>query len=145
MFNDLKLGFPAPQLWRSAASVLALVLICAPLTIGAIWAFPIWDDAWLWLLLKENGAGTIAASVADRPVMAALWWLLATSDDAFWWASFVAQALLWPLLGVISALLWIHLFPGLRRYAVVVACVAVAPICEQGPDRSQPILRSHIY
>jgi len=80
MFNDLKLGFPAPQLWRSAASVLALVLICAPLTIGAIWAFPIWDDAWLWLLLKENGAGTIAASVADRPVMAALWWLLAASD-----------------------------------------------------------------
>jgi hypothetical protein len=125
MFNDLKIGLSAPQ---SAASVLALVLICAPLTIGAIWAFPIWDDAWLWLLLKENGAGTIAASVADRPVMAALWWLLVGSDDAFWWASFVAQALLWPFLGVISALLWIHLFPGLRRYAVVVACVAVAPI-----------------
>jgi hypothetical protein len=128
MFNDLKLSLLAPQFWRSAASLLALVLICAPLTIGAIWAFPIWDDAWLWLLLKENGAGTIAASVADRPVMAALWWLLAGSDNAFWLASFVAQALLWPLLGVISALLWIHLFPGLRRYAVVVACIAVAPI-----------------
>jgi hypothetical protein len=29
---------------------------------------------------------------------------------------------------MISALLWIHLFPGLRRYAMVAACVAVAPI-----------------
>ena len=38
-------------------SMLALGLICVPLTIGAIWAFPIWDDAWLWLLLKENGTG----------------------------------------------------------------------------------------
>ena len=71
------MGFQAPPLSRASASVLALVLICVPLTIGAIWAFPIWDDAWLWLLLKENGAGMIAASVADRPVMATLWSLLA--------------------------------------------------------------------
>ena len=42
----------APPFLRASASVLALVLICVPLTIGAIWAFPIWDDAWLWLLLR---------------------------------------------------------------------------------------------
>jgi hypothetical protein len=126
--NDLKPGFSAPPIWRLAASVLALVLICVPLTIGAIWAFPIWDDAWLWLLLKENGVGVIGASVADRPVMATLWSLLATSEHTFWRASFVAQALLWPTLALISALLWTHLFPNLRRYAMVVACVTVAPI-----------------
>ena len=99
-----------------------------PLTIGAIWAFPIWDDAWVWLMLNENSPGIIATAWADRPVLAALWSLLATSEDAFWWAAFFAQALIWPLFGMISALLWIHLFPDLRRYAMVVACVAVAPI-----------------
>src|SRR5262245_3241008 len=109
-------------------SMSALVLICVPLTIGAIWAFPIWDDAWLWLLLKENGAGVIAASVADRPVMATLWSLLATSEHAFWHASFVAQALLWPTLGIISALLWTYLCPNLRQYGLVVGCVTFAPI-----------------
>jgi hypothetical protein len=109
-------------------SLLALVLICGPLTIGAIWAFPIWDDAWVWLMLNENSPGIIATAWADRPVLAALWSLLATSEHAFWWASFCAQALIWPALGLISALVWIHLFPGLRGYAMVVACVAVAPI-----------------
>jgi hypothetical protein len=109
--------------------VLALVLICVPLTIGAIWAFPIWDDAWLWLLLNEKGAGMITTSVADRPVMATLWSLFATSEQqVFWWASFMAQALLWPTLGIISALLWTYLFPKLRQYSMVVACVTIAPI-----------------
>jgi hypothetical protein len=109
-------------------SMLALVLICVPLTIGAIWAFPIWDDAWVWLILNENSTGILGTAWGDRPVVATLWSLLATSEHAFWHASFVAQALIWPLLGMISALLWIHLFPDLRRYAMVVACVAVAPI-----------------
>jgi hypothetical protein len=113
---------------RASASVLALSLICVPLTVGAIWAFPIWDDAWLWLLIKENGTGMIAASEADRPVMATLWSLLATSEHAFWHALFVAQALLWPALGIISAVLWTYLFPNLRQYALVIGCVTVAPI-----------------
>jgi hypothetical protein len=113
---------------RTSASILALVLICAPLTIGAIWSFPIWDDAWFWLLLNENGTGIIAATWIDRPVMGTLWSLLATSEHAFWRASFVAQALLWPTLALTSALLWTYLFPHLRRYAMVVGCVTIAPI-----------------
>ena len=70
----------------------------------------------------------IAASEADRPVMATLWSLLATSEHAFWHALFVAQALLWPTLGIISAVLWTYLFPNLRQYALVIGCVTVAPI-----------------
>jgi hypothetical protein len=107
------MGFPAPPLLRASASVLALASICVPLTIGAIWAFPIWDDAWFWLLLQANGTGTIAATWVDRPVMATVWSLLATSEPAFWRASFVAQALLWPIFGLLSALLWTTLFPHL--------------------------------
>jgi len=128
MFNDRKLGFLTPPLSRASASLLALGLICVPLTLGALWAFPLWDDAWLWLLLKENGVGMLAASEADRPVMASVWSLLATSEPAFWRASFVAQALLWPTLGLMAALLWTSLFPHLRPYALVVGCITVAPI-----------------
>ena len=48
-------------------SLLALVLICGPLTIGAIWAFPIWDDAWVWLILNENSTGILGTAWGDRP------------------------------------------------------------------------------
>ena len=109
-------------------STFALVLICVPLTIGAIRAFPVWDDAWLWLLIREHGSGMVAASVPDRPVMGAFWSLLAASEPAFWRVGFVAHAVLWPTLGIMSALLWTYLFPDLRRYSMVVGCVAVAPI-----------------
>src|SRR5215510_10534583 len=128
MFKALKPDFSAPQFWNWAVSVFALALICVPLTIGAIWAFPIWDDAWLWLLLNEKGAGMITTSVADRPVMATLWSLLGTFEHTFWHVSLFAQALLWPTFGIISAVLWTYFFPSLRQYAMVVACVTVAPI-----------------
>src|SRR5882724_7435532 len=126
--NERKLDFLAPLLSTAGASMLALVLLCVPLTLGAIWAFPLWDDAWLWLLLQEHGTGMIAASATDRPVMATVWSLLATSEPAFWRAAFVAQALLWPTLGIMAARLWTSLFPHLRSYAMVVGCLTVAPI-----------------
>jgi hypothetical protein len=122
------MAFLAPSRSRAIASVLALALICVPLTLGALWAFPIWDDAWIWLLLNEHGTGAITTTWVDRPVMATVWSLLATTEPAFWRASLVAQALLWPTLGIFSAILWTILFPHLRRYAMVVACVTIAPI-----------------
>jgi hypothetical protein len=111
----------------SIASVLALLLICAPFTVAAIWAFPIWDDASIWLLIRERGLDAIIASHRDRPVMGHLWSLLAISENIFWGAAFVAQALLWPALGLLSAFVWSHYFPTLRRFAWVAGCVAVAP------------------
>jgi hypothetical protein len=140
----LTVGFPTPPLLRASASVLALVLICVPLTIGAIWAFPIWDDAWFWLLLKENGPGIIAANWVDRPVMGTVWSLLATSEHAFWRASFVAQALLWPILGIISAILWTSLFPHLRQYAMVVGCITVAPVISKVQMVTATIALQHL-
>jgi hypothetical protein len=113
---------------RAIASLLALTLICVPLTLGALWAFPIWDDAWIWLLIKERGTAAITTTWIDRPVMATIWSLLATTEPAFWRAALVAQALLWPTLGIFSAILWTILFPHLRQYAMVVACMTIAPI-----------------
>src|SRR5262245_9386445 len=110
-----------------AASVLALLLVCTPFTVAAIAAFPIWDDASIWLLIQERGLDALAAGHQDRPVMGHLWSLLAVSENYFWSAAFVAQALLWPALGLLSSLVWNHYFPNLRRFTWVVACVAVAP------------------
>jgi hypothetical protein len=122
------MAFPAPPRLRAIAAVLALVLICVPLTIGAMWAFPIWDDAWFWLLINEHGTGAITTTWVDRPVMGTVWSLLATSEPAFWRAALVAQALFWPTLGIVSAILWTMLFPHWRQYAMVVGCLTVAPI-----------------
>jgi hypothetical protein len=108
-------------------SILALLLLCGCYTAGAIGAFPLWDDAWVWLLLEEKGPAAIQPSFSDRPANAWLWSVLAESGSLFWRASFASQALLWPLLGLLSALLWNRLFPELRRYAGLVAVVAVAP------------------
>jgi hypothetical protein len=110
--------FPAPPRLGAIASVLALALVYVPLTIGAIRAFPIWDDAWFSLLLEEKGTGAITTNWVDRPVMGTVWSLLAATD--FWRAAVVAQALLWPTFGIISAVLWAILFPHMRQYAVEV-------------------------
>jgi len=136
--------FPAPPCLRAIASGLALALICVPLTMGAIWAFSIWDDAWFWLLLDAKGTGAITTTWVDRPVMATVWSLLAMTEPAFWRASFVAQALLWPTLGIISAILWTILFPHLRPYAMVVGCITVAPIITKVQMVTATIALTHL-
>ena len=138
------MGFQTPPLLRASASVLALVLICVPLTIGAIWAFPIWDDGWNWLFINELGTGYFWPFWADRPVMGTVWSLLATTAPAFWRAAVVAQALFWPTLGIISAMLWTLLFPHLRQYAMVVGCVTVAPIISRVQMVTAAIALQHL-
>jgi hypothetical protein len=136
--------FLVPLRLRASALVLALALICVPLTIGAIRAFPLWDDAWFWLLLNENGTGVITTTWIDRPVMATVWSLLATTESTFWRASVVAQALLWPTLGIFSAILWTILFPQLRQYAMVVGCITVAPIASKVQMVTATIALQHL-
>jgi len=144
MLNDLKLSFLTPPPLKAIASLLALFMICAPLTIGAIRAFPIWDDAWFWLLLETNGTGAITTTWVDRPFLATVWSLLATTEAGFWRASFVAQALLWPTLGILSALLWSILFPYLRQYAMVVGCITVAPLISRVQMITANIALAHL-
>lgn len=89
MFDDLKLRPSTPDLLRYFPCMLALLLVCAPFTIGAIWAFPIYDDASIWLLLKEKGVGAIAANSPDRPLKGSLLSLVATSEHAYWHTAFL--------------------------------------------------------
>lgn len=118
-------------LWRGRSSLapcLALVLVVVVLALGARAAFPLWDDAWLWLLLDEHGPGAVAASFPDRPLNGAVWALLARAPGGFWPVALLLQGLLWLLLGLCAARLWIDLFPRSRRFAWLVACLVVAPV-----------------
>ncbi len=112
---------------RQVASVAALLILCAVYTLGAVVAFPFFDDGWAWLMLRERGREGIQASMSDRPFVGWLWGTLAIRGSLLWGASLVAQAVLWPAMGVVSARLWSRLFPQLKRYAWLAACVAVAP------------------
>jgi hypothetical protein len=120
-------GLAAPHHWRGLAACAAVALVCAPFTVAAIVGFPLWDDASIWLLIDEQGIDALAESQPDRPVMAALWHMLAPSREIFWTAAFVAQAAAWPLLAYLAGQLWTALFPARRRYAAAVGCLAVAP------------------
>lgn len=108
------------------SSLVALLMVLAPLTIGAIGAFPIFDDAWNWLYLKEKGTDFIT-SLPDRPLMGYVWTVLSLSEDAFWLFNYAAHAFLWGGLAFATAILWRHLLPNLAPYGWVAACVAIAP------------------
>src|SRR3712207_2725375 len=110
----LKVRLSDSSFVRTIAAILSLLLICIPFTIGAIGAFPLYDDGWFWLLLREHGARSVVPALRDRPVWAALLALLARSESVVWVVSFAAQALLWPALGLLAALLWRRLFPQYR-------------------------------
>ena len=114
-----------PPFWN-AASMLALLMVLAPLTIGAIGSLPMWDDAWNWLYFKEKGTDFLTG-LPDRPVMGYVWTVLSLSEQAFWRFNFVAHAVLWGGFATAAALLWKHLFPHLAHYGWVVACVTIAP------------------
>jgi hypothetical protein len=114
-----------PPFWN-AASILALLMVLAPLTIGAIGSLPMFDDAWNWLYFKERGTDFITG-IPDRPVMGYVWTALSLSEQAFWRINFVAHAVLWGGFAVAAALLWKHLLPHLAHYGWVVACITIAP------------------
>ena len=103
--------------------------VVALLTVCAIKVFPQMDDAYLLLLIKEQGATAIRSAHADRPAVGALWQGLAVASGAsFWRAGFVAHFVLWLALGLLAARLWRRLFPGWERFAVLAAVLSVAPI-----------------
>ena len=114
-----------PPFWN-VPSLLALLMVLAPLTIGAIGSLPMFDDAWNWLYFKEKGTDFITG-LPDRPVMGYVWTVLSLSEDAFWLFNYAAHAVLWGGLAVATALVWRHLLPNLASYGWVAACVAIAP------------------
>lgn len=123
--NAAGADFLATPFWN-VPSALALGLVVAALTLGAAGAFPLWDDAWNWLYFKERGSDFVTA-IPDRPVMAYLWTVLASSEEWFWRINLAFHAATWFAFGVTAALLWRRLFPEASVYGWVVACLTIAP------------------
>ena len=117
--------FGRPPFW-SLPSLMALLMVLAPLTIGAIGSLPMWDDSWNWLYFREKGTDFLTG-LPDRPVMGYVWTVLSLSEQAFWRLNFVAHAVLWGGFATVAALLWKHLLPHLAHYGWVVACFTIAP------------------
>jgi len=123
--NSSASSIEVPPFWN-APSILALFMVLAPLTIGAIGSLPMFDDSWNWLYFKEKGTDFVAG-LPDRPVMGYVWTVLSLSEQAFWRFNFVAHAVLWGGFAIAAALLWKHLLPHLAHYGWVVACITIAP------------------
>jgi len=114
-------------LWRHCRAPLALLIVLLPLTRGAIRSFPLYDDAGFQLIVKENGVNSVRAALTNRPVFG---WLFqkAILSPYYQLGGFVLQFVGWALFGMVTMWLWNKLFPELRRYAPLAACLAVAPI-----------------
>jgi len=122
--GDWKL--PAIPGYGLAAIIAAAVLL--PGILALIQVFPITDDAWLALLMKEKGADTLTIEMAHRPVFA---WILRECFASR--ASYFGIALAVNILCWLSMALQVHwltatLFPEWRHLGTLAAALAVAPI-----------------
>lgn len=123
--DSVPASIEVPPFWN-IVSIFALLMVLAPLTIGAIGSLPMWDDSWNWLYFREKGTDFLTG-LPDRPVMGYVWTVLSLSEQAFWRFNFVAHAVLWGGFATVAALLWKHLLPHLAHYGWVVACFTIAP------------------
>src|SRR5437016_5941443 len=81
------------QSWPTLAVV---TLLSAPLLIASVGAFPLFDDGWLWLLAKESGPSSVAATVPDRPLYGALLQIAAGVPQPWIWC--VVNSVTWAVL-----------------------------------------------
>lgn len=113
---------------RSAVLWLPLVAISA---FCALRAFPVYDDGYLVLLMREAGVDGIAAAHPDRPLYGLLLELCARiggGSPAFYVAVSLA---LWLALAVEASVLWALLLPAIPDMGAVVGTLCLAPVFVQ--------------
>jgi len=108
------------------AEIAVLILLATAFTAAAWKAFPVWDDAWRVLILNVEG-GEIYANCKDAPMMAVVRQFL-VDHHVFWQVATLLHWLTWIATGLVTMRLWAVLFPDHRRYALPVACFAMAPL-----------------
>lgn len=90
------------------------------------------DDAYLTLVIRENGPSGVLRGHTDRPAVALLLGAIArVFGRHFWTFAFAASALLWTILGIQTCALWRMMLPGWSRFALVAGLIAVSPIVVQ--------------
>ena len=112
--------------WIALAAV--VVPMVAAMAAGAIWGYPVFDDAYYLMALREGAAGDLAAQHRDRPVYGAL---LQAAALTFGRAEAPCVALavgFWALLAWQTHRLWKRLFPEQAEIALLAAALAFSPL-----------------
>ena len=109
-----------------------VLLACLPVVVLAaiaVWfVFPVADDAWLTLLIKEAGHDAIRPVLQHRPVFAAILSLMSTSIPAYLSSGLVLNVLIWLLMALETASLWKWLNPANPEYGAAAGLLAVSPV-----------------
>jgi hypothetical protein len=108
------------------------VAICLLYLITAYKSFPVMDDGYLSLVVKERGIEGIPQYHSDRLLVGWIFFQMAhLCGRHFWLATMLMTFLLWIVLGEESVLLWQITFPEKKDYAPLIACLTVSPIVLQ--------------
>jgi hypothetical protein len=126
---DVTVPNPPPSQFPDYARVAAVIaLMQLPIFFGAWTGYPVYDDGYLQLLIRENGIASIAAAHPDRPIYGVLLELiahLAGEQKAFY---ILVNAFLWSILAWQSAILWRRHLPSLCEYGFVLPALCMSPI-----------------
>src|SRR5947208_3493250 len=111
--------------------LLVILLIGIPLSVGGYLGFPVFDDAYYSLLLKEHGPGVMIAAHPDRPLLG---WFL--QQSAVSWGSSAAPLValnlcLWAVFALEAAWIWRFVYPRYSEYSLLIGCLVFAPIVVQ--------------
>ena len=111
----------------SIAEVTIVALLALAVTAIAWRAFPLWDDGLMLLHSQHGGGQAVNDSLGDRPTMARIVQLIA--DSGHWReTAAVMHWLTWFGMGWVTLRLWSLFFPAHRKYGLVAACLAAAPV-----------------
>src|ERR1700694_3365321 len=117
---------PVPVLAVSTTSPLvnrigftALLIICSVLAAGAFLSFPLYDDGWLALVLRELGPHFLAQHMGDRPVFGFLLEQIASFGSTNRLVFVLLNVVLWLGFAIESGMLFRKLFPELKDYSIV--------------------------
>lgn len=107
---------------------LVVILIGVPLSCGAYYGFPAFDDWYYSSLLREHGPPGMVPAHADRPFEGMLLQLIAKAWGPLVLPFVILSLCCCAVLAIEAGLLWRLLCPWGGQYSALIACLVLAPI-----------------
>jgi hypothetical protein len=118
--------------WLASRLWLQTIAVCLPviglLLVGIRLAFPLTDDAWLMLLIKEAGHGAIMPALPNRPLFGLVLAAVSGSRGIYLWGGMLSNLALWMLMALQAAMLWQWIHPDEEEFGPAIAVLAVSPL-----------------
>lgn len=126
----------------SHPELLALLVVALALTFAAAMVHPVWDDAWLAMLL--DAGGSISSNMKDRPLVGLIWQTL-SETSLLWSSGYVIHCGVWFFTAVVGMCIWRAFYPGFAQYSLLIGCLILAPvICKTQMVILTTMLTSHL-